>query len=168
MKYTRTQILYHWATVALLAAMAATGLAYRFELSGKSTLVVHQIMGQVLIILLAFRILTRLSRSVPKPGPRHSAGEEALASITHAALYLCLIAFAASGYVSASALRTPALIFPVDQAFARSDIGETILELHYALKWVLAGLVTLHVAGALKHAIWDRDATLSQMFFSSK
>ena len=37
---------------------------------------------------------------------------------------------------------------------------------HTSMKWVLAGFVGLHIAGALKHAIIDRDGTLKRIWFS--
>ena len=35
--------------------------------------------------------------------------------------------------------------------------------LHVILQWVLTGAIALHVAGALKHHVIDRDATLRRM-----
>lgn len=167
MKYAPIQIVFHWLTAGLLVAMAASGMAYSYELIGDGVLVFHQWAGQILIVLLAARIATRLLRRSPTAVTSHAKWEQLLASVTHLALYLCLIAYVATGYVSASALGDTSLLVPANIGFARSDMGEQLLELHFALKWVLLGLVALHLFGVLKHALWDRDTTLSNMTFTS-
>ncbi|MEO0637277.1 MAG: cytochrome b/b6 domain-containing protein [Pseudomonadota bacterium] len=168
MGYSRIQIILHWAVAVLVLAMAAGGLAYSFDLADKSILRGHQSAGQILIVLLALRIAIRLKRGAPPAPAEHAVWERRLASTVHGLLYLCLIVFVASGYVSASALSDNLLLFPVDLGFARSDTGEIILEVHYRLKWVLLALFALHFAGAMKHAFVDRDATLSRMSFARK
>ncbi|MEO0916599.1 MAG: cytochrome b/b6 domain-containing protein, partial [Pseudomonadota bacterium] len=83
-------------------------------------------------------------------------------------LYAALIALVLTGYVAASALGDTRLLFPIDRTFARSDIGETLLDAHFSLKWVLLALLTLHLGAALKHAVFDRDGTFSGMAFPSR
>ena len=165
MRYTKTHRLFHWTTAALIVGMVGTGLAYTYDIGGKGTLSAHQIMGQILIVVLVLRIAARIAQRVGQPVHEHHVFELALAFSVHYGLYLCLIAFVVTGYVSASATTDNALLFPADLAFARSDTGEMLLETHFLLKWVLLGLLGLHICGALKHAIWDKDNTLSQMTF---
>ncbi|MEL6574117.1 MAG: cytochrome b/b6 domain-containing protein [Pseudomonadota bacterium] len=168
MKYTSLQVAYHWGTVMLVLVMAATGLAYYYEIGGDTPIVAHQVAGQLLILILVLRVVARISRRPGKTLNTHATWERVLASSTHIALYATLIVFVVTGYVSASALGEPTLLAPLSKAFARSDTGELLLEVHYAAKWVLLGLVLLHIAGALKHAVWDKDDTLSHMTFHRK
>jgi polyisoprenoid-binding protein YceI len=42
-------------------------------------------------------------------------------------------------------------------------VAEVTGALHFILQWVLAGSIALHIAGALKHHVIDRDATLRRM-----
>ncbi len=165
MKFSNTQILYHWLSFALILIMAGTGLAYSYDLLGGGAMRVHQITGQVLIVVLGLRIATRLGRRTPDAADGHARWERALSKIVQLALYAVMIGYVASGYISASAETDSALIAPVSLAFARSDLGEQILEIHFMLKWVLLGLFGLHVAGALKHLIVDRDDTMARMTF---
>ncbi|MEM8554862.1 MAG: cytochrome b/b6 domain-containing protein [Pseudomonadota bacterium] len=168
MTYSPAQIKLHWASAGLVLVLAGTGLAYSFDLADRGALRFHQVLGQFLVILLIARIGYRLTRPAPAPHPDHSRAERALAYTVHIGLYLCLIAFSVTGYVSASALGNNAMLFPVDRGFARSDFGELLLEIHFALKWVLLALFTLHILGALKHAFWDRDRTLARMLSSTQ
>lgn len=165
-KFSNAQIAYHWISFVLILIMFGSGLAYSYDLVGDGGMRVHQIAGQVLIVVLVIRIATRLARRAPPAPNAHPMWERLLAGVVQLALYGVLIAFVVTGYVSASAETSNALIAPVSLAFALSDTGEQFLDLHYMLKWVLLGLIGLHVAGALKHLIIDRDDTFSQMTFN--
>ncbi|WP_341368318.1 cytochrome b/b6 domain-containing protein [Yoonia sp. BS5-3] len=168
MKYSKTQVVYHWLTAALIFVMLGTGLAYRFDLADRAALNAHQIAGQLLIVVLALRVGARLMRRRPVTRHQHAAWERLLAGAVHFGLYGTMIAFVITGYVSASALSSNSLIAPVDITFARSDTGEWLLDIHYMLKWVLLGFFGLHLAGALKHLLIDRDDSFSHMTFTSK
>lgn len=168
-KYSNTQIAYHWLTLSLVLFLIGSGLAFSFKFAGagSKTLIAHQISGQALIVLLAFRIVARLTRKTPDTVLAHAKWEQKLAGATHLGLYAALIAYVISGYVSASGMVTNALIAPINIGVARSDIGEVFVEAHYAMKWVLLGLFGLHLTGALKHVFFDRDGTMSLMRFTS-
>ncbi len=163
MTYSNLQITYHWLTAAAIAAMAASGLAYTYDWVEGDSIAFHQIVGQILIVLLVARIIARLTSPPRHATVQHARWEQIIALVVHIGLYLCMVAYVVTGYVSASGLRDPLLIAPVNQAFARSDTGELILEAHFAIKWVLLGLVSLHIAGVIKHRFWDKDTTLSNM-----
>ncbi|MEL6170043.1 MAG: cytochrome b/b6 domain-containing protein [Pseudomonadota bacterium] len=165
MPYSTHQVIYHWITVALILGLVGSGLAYSFELANAGAIRAHQIMGQVLILVIVLRLVARLRRPPSEP-EGHEAWELRLAVVTHWALYALILVFLVTGYVSASALRDPALLAPVGLAFARSDTGEILLEMHYAAKWALLALVGMHIAGAVKHAVIDRDGSFSRMWFS--
>ena len=163
MKYAKTHIAFHWITALMIVFMAASGLAYSYDIIDKPALAAHQIAGQVLILLLVGRIVARLLIRTASSETTHHRVERAAAVLTHIGLYLCLIAFSVTGYVSASALSSSALLFPVDIGFARSETGERLLEAHFMLKWVLLGLLSLHLAGVIKHVLIDRDGTFAHM-----
>ncbi|MEO0358067.1 MAG: cytochrome b/b6 domain-containing protein [Pseudomonadota bacterium] len=167
MTYSLSLRLAHWVMALLILGMATTGMMYFLEINGKQAIAAHQTMGQLLIIALAWRLLAK----VRSPHPRHTdhpIWERALAGLVQLALYGLIIAFIVTGYVSASAYTSNRLLFPVDLAFARSATGEAFLETHYMLKWALVGLLSLHIAGALKHHFIDRDATLKSIWFGQK
>lgn len=88
--------------------------------------------------------------------------------MVHAMLYLIIIIYLISGYVSASALINNVLVIPVDLRFARSDTGEAILDIHYLMKWVLLAAASLHIAGALRHLVWTKDDVFSRITFPKR
>ena len=168
MIYTRLQILLHWFSAILVLALAFSGLSYTYDIGDWDALSTHQFVGQVFILFLLLRITVRFSRKPSQPNAIDETNWQTrlaarLAKTVHIALYLCLICFAVTGYVSASALTNSDLLFPVERSFARSDTGDILLEIHYALKWVLLVLLCLHLAGALKQVIWGRPQTVSNM-----
>ena len=128
----------------------------------------HQITGQVLIAVLILRLAKRVTSPVIEIGNDQSEIQRRLAQLVHMSLYLVMIAYVTTGYVSGSAETNSTLLAPVDLAFARSDTGEWLLKAHYMLKWVLLALVGLHVTAALKHHFWDQDTTLTQMTYKAR
>jgi len=55
-------------------------------------------------------------------------------------------------------------VLPLPDLVAKNaELGDLLEEVHEALNWGLFALVGLHVAGALKHQIIDRDGTLRRM-----
>lgn len=128
----------------------------------------HKTLGVTIFFLALARILWALGQ--PRPGLINGDRplEAWLASTVHWLLYGSLVAVPLSGWVAHAASTGFAPIWwplgqglpfvPKDPAWA--GIAEA---LHYILQWVLIGAVTLHVAGALKHHLIDRDATLRRM-----
>jgi len=163
MKYSKAQVLYHWLSVAIILVMVLSGLAYTYDWVDTGSMGVHQLAGQAFIALLVVRIAARLIRPVKKETARHSRLEDIAARIVHGGLYVCMTAYVVTGYIAASGLRDPMLVAAVDQGFARSDTGELFLEAHFALKWVLLALFSLHIVAVLKHRFWDKDTTNSNM-----
>ena len=163
MKYSKTQIINHWLTVAVLIVMVLSGLAYTYDWVDKGSLGLHQIVGQVFIAIIIVRIIARLTHPVKTDHSQHAPIENLLARVVHGGLYLCMMAYVLTGYIAASGLRDPLLIAAVNQGFARSDMGEWFLEAHFALKWILLALFNIHLAAVLKHRFWDNDTTNSHM-----
>ena len=73
-----------------------------------------------------------------------------------------------TGYITASGLRNSELLFPINVAFARSDLGDLFMEAHFALKWVLLVVLGLHVLGTIKHSFIDRDNTFRNIWITKK
>jgi cytochrome b561 len=55
-------------------------------------------------------------------------------------------------------------VLPLPDLIGKSpELGDMLKEAHEALNLALLALVGLHVAGALKHTLIDRDGTLRRM-----
>lgn len=165
-RYSHIQIALHWLTALLVLLMLVLGMAYSAEVLGASGIRAHQIFGQILIVVVCVRFVLSF-RSKPVKNVSHLAIERITASAIHWLLYLTLFVYLFTGYVAASGLRAPMLALPVPADFAYSEFAETLLDVHFLMKWVLLSLFALHIAGVLKHHFWDKDRTFFNMWFSS-
>ncbi|MBY5971072.1 cytochrome b/b6 domain-containing protein [Ferrimonas balearica] len=129
---------------------------------------VHKTMGVAVVLVSVLRLLWAWVQ--PRPGlvnGDHKA--EALAAETvHYLLYALLIAVPVTGWIhhAATAGFAP-ILWPFGQSLPFVPQSETVAALfttlHWALAWALAVVLVLHIAGALKHHVIDRDATLRRM-----
>ena len=168
MRYSFGIILLHWSTAVLIFALATSGLLYSYKIVGSNALIFHQWGGQLLSVLVFIWIGVRLAFGVGPRNPDHVWWEKILAAIVKITLYILLIAYVVTGYVSASGLRSSELLFPINVAFARSDLGDLFMEAHFALKWVLLSVLALHLLGTLKHSFIDRDNTFRNIWIKKK
>jgi cytochrome b561 len=99
----------------------------------------------------------------PGASPASHAG---VAGATHALLYVALLLQPLFGYLGSEVSGYPVKYFGITLpgwAGKHEALKESLSAAHLANSWLLAILVTLHVAGALKHALVDRDRLLARM-----
>ena len=168
MRYSYGIILLHWTTAALTFALATSGLLYSYKIVGSNALIFHQWGGQLLLVIVFIWVGLRLAFGVGPRNPDHVWWEKILAALVKVTLYILLIAYVVTGYVTASGLRSTELIFPINVAFARSNLGDLFMEIHFTLKWVLLAVLALHVLGTLKHSFIDRDNTFRNIWITKK
>ena len=175
---------FHWLTALLILSaiplgIIANNLAYTLKdptiVPDEATLALtatlfslHKTIGVTVFFVALARIAWALSQ--PKPGLLNGDNppEAWLAETVHWLLYGSLVAVPLSGWIHHAATTGFAPIWwpfgqslpfvPQDQALA--DLTAT---LHYVLQWVLVVAVGLHIVGALKHHVIDKDATLRRM-----
>ena len=171
-RYSTVAIVLHWGIALLL--IFQLGLGFRMEAAeGPAKFAVfqlHKSVGITLLLLVAIRLLWRMTRTPPAIEAR--PWEKALAHAVHAVLYLLLFALPISGWiiVSTSRIVVPTLLYgtvpwphipvPAGAREAWHTAGEF---LHVNLVWVLIALFGLHLAGALKHHFLDRDGDIGKM-----
>ncbi len=177
-RYGRVAILLHWAIAILIAwnlvlgfrMHAASGLA-QFTLFQ-----LHKSIGIGVLLLSLLRLAWRLIHRPPPLPASMRSWEHALARITHVALYGIMIGMPLTGWVvvSTSPLNIPTLLFHIvpwphvpllhDLApVAKKHVNSVFDASHVALAWGSCALIALHVAGALKHALVERDGVLQTM-----
>jgi cytochrome b561 len=85
----------------------------------------------------------------------------------HLALYALFLAVPLLGWTYSSAAGFPVVLFGVwplpDLVPVRPEWVDLLKALHRLAAYSLMALVGLHVAGALKHALLDRDGLLARM-----
>ncbi|UWQ76507.1 cytochrome b/b6 domain-containing protein [Leisingera sp. M658] len=175
---------FHWLTALLIFSAFPLGyfaneLAHEIQSPGfdgsqaviaRATLLfsLHKTVGVAVFFTALLRILWALSQ--PKPGLLHPdrKAEALAAEMVHWLLYGSLVAVPLSGWIHHAATTGFAPIWwPFGQNLPfvpKSDHAADFFGgLHWVLVWTLAASLGLHIAGALKHHVMDRDATLRRM-----
>lgn len=165
---------FHWLMALLIfAAIILGSLAVWWDSSDtatKGTLYsLHKSTGLTVLALGVLRLGWRLLSKRPPPLPTHSRWERVTSEGVHVVLYALLLLLPLSGWLlhSAATVKFPLTwfgLFPVPEIAPNSEDLQTIASwAHWLLFLVLAGLLALHIAGALKHHVLDRDITLQRM-----
>lgn len=128
----------------------------------------HKTLGLAAFFLGAARILWALIERHPVPLHPERKSELTLAAAVHWLLYLSLVIVPLSGWVHHAAVTGFApILWPFGQTLPFVPQSEAVATAAGAAHWVftkLLGLsILLHIAGAVKHHVIDRDATLMRM-----
>ena len=162
--------LFHWLIVALvILQVTLASLADELPAGAKklALLARHKSVGITILMLVILRLLWRELNPKPLLPTTLKPYERVLAHSTHALLYLLLFAMPLSGWMMSSARGFPVSWFGFftlpDLVPKNKSLYEALLITHGTLAGVLAVVVTLHVAAALKHHFWLRDDVLRRM-----
>ena len=168
-RYTGTAMALHWLLALLIVGTFSLGV-YMHDLPFSPARLKyyswHKWAGVTILLLsfvrLAWRITHRPPADVAMPGWQARA-----AHATHHLLYALFFIVPLVGWAYSSASGFPIVWFgvlqlpdfvPVDKALA-----EALKPWHERTAMLMAALVLLHVAGALKHHFIDRDGLLDRM-----
>lgn len=169
---------FHWLTALLILSLMPLGIIANempFDtseaLAQKAWLFsLHKTLGVLVFFVALLRILWAISQ--PKPGPMHPDRvlETWAAETVHWLLYMSLVIVPLSGWIHHAATTGFAPIWwPFGQSLPlvpKDDgVAEITAGLHNIFTKVLGLSILLHIAGALKHHIIDKDATLRRMWF---
>lgn len=168
-RYTGPAIAAHWLIAILILAAFPLGLyMHGLPLSPNKLKLYsyHKWIGMTVLLLFVPRILWRLTHRPPAPLPM-PAWQHKIAEGTHHLLYLLMFLVPLSGWLMSSAKGFQVVYFgvlPIPDLIGKDkELGELLEEMHEVLSWSLMTLVGLHLAGALKHHIIDKDSTLRRM-----
>jgi cytochrome b561 len=172
-RWSQLVVALHWLGAALVIGLIALGwlmvhgeadAARRFDLYQ-----LHKSLGFVALALLPARLAARLATRAPPLPASTPRWERRAAALAHGALYAATLAAALSGWlvVSAAIVAIPTRFFDLFVIPDLPGVGpaqfEAAATAHFLAVWLLAGVVALHVAAALKHRFVNRDVVWSSM-----
>lgn len=164
----------HWILALLIVFTIALGWRMMFiekEPGAEQWFDLHRSIGLTIFTLVAVRLVWRLTHR-PEPLPADMPAWQAkLAAVTHGLLYVLMFVIPITGYFGASYTKAGVKWFGTatpQWAVPNHDLAEQLFEIHGTLVWVLVALVALHVAGALKYWLIDKDGTFQRMGFSRR
>jgi cytochrome b561 len=169
-RYTTHAIVLHWILAVLIVFMAGLGwwmMTVEHEPGGRRWFELHQSIGLILFALVLLRVLWRLSHR-PEPLPADvPAWQVRLSGLTQALLYVLILVLPITGIFGSLFSRQGLVFFgsPLPHGVTpERHTAHLLFETHSWLVWVLVGLVALHVIGALKHLLVDRDRVFRRMW----
>ncbi|WP_374471327.1 cytochrome b [Phenylobacterium sp.] len=179
MSFVNTRTAYGWAAIALHWISAAGVVALYLlgermeEASGRAEKIaamnLHVSVGVLLFTFLVARMLW--SASQPHPGSlEHNRAFRTLARAVQGLFLLMIAVLLITGPLAVWSTGRPLEVFgafaiPTPFATRVEWLHELTETVHGAATKLFWPLIVLHVAGALKHLVFDRDATLQRMLW---
>jgi cytochrome b561 len=161
--------LFHWVMAALILAQIALGIAaanWRISPTKIELFVWHKSIGVLILVLVALRLVWRLANTTPAL-PSMPAWEALAARVSHALLYALMIALPVTGWIVNSAANIPFRIFwlvPLPAIVAPDEaLADQVADVHGWLSGLLAVVLVVHVAAALRHHFVKRNTVLARM-----
>lgn len=176
--YGWLSILLHWIAAIAVAVMLFTG--FQAESAGEAgdratraaLMGLHISFGASIALILLARVFASYAQPRPTP-PEQAPVLKLLSGATHQVLLLAILIQVISGPLAVwSGGRAINVfdIFSIASPFAeRNDAVHEVAEILHAIgRWALIGAISLHVLGALKHALVDRDGVMRRMLAPAK
>ena len=189
--YTKTAIVLHWLIGIAILAMFGLGWymselpkdapkamsfdlfdlgIYNWQLTEEVSprtfyFNLHKSIGVTLLGLIVLRIFWRITHRPPALLDSLSAAEKKLATAGHHALYLLMLLVPVTGVLMALYSKYGLKWFCTD-LFAGLDnpaMRDTFKEAHEFLGVVMLVVIIVHVLGAIKHKLIDKDGTMDRM-----
>ncbi|MEM5344361.1 cytochrome b [Paraburkholderia azotifigens] len=160
--------LLHWLIALLIVAQFVIGWimpdVHRDTLPN-GLIAWHLGVGAAIVAAVACRIMWRATHA-PQPAEL-SRALTLMSHLTHALLYLLLIAVPLAGWANASSRGWAVKLFGVvrypDLTQSGSPTGHALGDVHSVLAWVMLALIALHVCAALFHRVVLKDDVLQRM-----
>lgn len=190
-RYTKTAVILHWLIAIGIFAMFALGWymselpkdapkqiaydlfdwgIYTWQLAEEASprtfyFNLHKSIGVTLLGLIIIRVLWRITHRPPALLSSYKAWERKLATGTHHVLYLLMIAMPVSGLIMAVSSKYGVKWFGIDfiGGLDNTPLREAFKEVHETIGAIILLVLILHILGALKHKLIDKDGTMERM-----
>ncbi len=173
--------LLHWATAALIIVLLPLGV-FMYDLPDSSGAEVaykawfyslHKTLGVTVFTVAVLRIIWAVFQPHPRPLHADRKLESLAAQTVHWMLYGAIICMPLTGWLHHSASEGFAPIWwPLPQDLPlvpkNPQLAMALGVTHYFTAILLGLALVLHIGGALKHVVIDKDATLRRMIPGSQ
>lgn len=172
---SRTTVVLHWLVSLFIVILLAVGI-YMAETETRSLYPLHKSFGVLILFLVIPRIWWRMKNGWPVPVGQYPVHEQLLSKVTHWILLLGTLLMPISGILMSVIGGKGLAVFGLTLAAANPDPADPTKTLAYNGEWagffheshevigyLLIAAIVLHVIGALKHHIVDKDGTLMRI-----
>ena len=167
--YSGGSKVFHWL-IAFIVISMLSGSFFLDDLPKQyqsNAFMIHKSLGLTVLFLMIARFLWIQLYGKPALPTTVPRWQKIVSRIVQYSLYLFLITMAMCGWImSVAAERVPSyfglfsLTLPIEPNKALAKLMD---QSHKTIAWVLIILITLHVAGAIKHHFIDKDNVLKRM-----
>ena len=170
-KLSATSVGLHWVIGLTTIGMVIFGLVIADMPKGDAKgayIGLHKSIGILVLVFASWRVVRRLRIGMLDAAGTPAPWEHTLASIIASFLLFATLALPLSGIVMTLAGARPVAVFGatvIPQLLTEKNelLGGIGHKTHEILGYLLLAAVSLHIAGALKHHVLDRDGTLKRM-----
>jgi cytochrome b561 len=160
----------HWLAALLIFAGFGLGLfmtGLEFSPDKFRYYAWHKWLGITVFLLAAARLAWRAGHPAPPLPEAMPAWQRRTARAVHVLLYALMLAIPLSGWIYSSATGVSVAylgLVDLPNLVAKDrELARALLVVHQSLNYLLAAVVTVHVAAAFKHHFVDRDDILARM-----
>ncbi len=172
---SRLTVALHWLVAVAMLGLCGLGL-YMVRREAWPLYDVHKSIGLVVFVLVLARLAWTLRNGLPTPVRAFSRHEHLAATTVHGLLLACTVALPITGMLFSAASGHGFGLFGLelfpehpsakghgDVVPLNAPVSDWGQVAHHVIGYALLALVALHVAGALKHHLVDKDRTLARM-----
>jgi len=170
---SKMTIALHWLVGLSIITLIAVGI-YMGENEVWSLYPIHKSVGIILSVFILYRVIRRVKRGWPKPVSQYKKHEILLSKFVHWVLIIGTVLFPLSGMMMSGAGGHGLKVFGLELLASNYNAaGEAVAlnptlagighETHEILMPVMIAAIVLHIIGAWKHHLVDKDNTLKRM-----
>jgi cytochrome b561 len=168
-KYTFSMRAMHWIMAALLLVLVIVGFAMTGLPDEQKGYVygLHKSFGLLALLFVILRIINRMRSEIPASPSEISAFYNKLSGGVMFLAYVCMVVMPISGPVMSWAFGHPVAFFGLQLPTLveqNPELGKIAALVHEYMAFALIALVTLHVAGFLKHYFVERVNLLNRIW----
>lgn len=165
-KYPVSLRIIHWSSGLLILGLLVVGF-YMADIpeqaADKYTLYPwHKAFGMIALLLVLLRLPARWRGPIPQSAPGLQAWEAKLSHLVHILLYPAMLAMTFSGYFMSSyyphshGIEMFGLFTVPEITGKNEEMSGLFHSIHSISAWSLVVLLSLHIAGVLKHRFLDQ------------
>jgi cytochrome b561 len=160
---------FHWLIAVMVLAMLSFGFFLEDlpEQYQPLAFMMHKSTGLTILFLMIVRFIWVLYCGKPSLPKNTPLWEILLSRFVQYCFYVFIICMPLAGWISSvAANRVPSYfgLFPLSLPIEPNKALATfMIQSHVVIAWILIALIVLHVFGAIKHHVIDKDNVLKRM-----